>query len=416
MIKAYKYRMYPTDEQKELLSKQFGHCRWVYNWGLEQKTKAYKTTGKSPSKFDLSNLLPVMKKNSETEWLKEAGSQSLQAALEHLDIAFNNFFSKRSKYPKFKSRNSKQSYTVPSGIRVDFDHGRLKLPKFKDSIKVKLSSNIEGDIRKGTVSKNASGEYYISIIVESGTDLPNKTPIHSKEDVLGIDVGIKEFAITSEGEIVENQKFLRTKQKRLKLLQRKLSHKNKGSNNRTKAKLKVAKLHQKIVNHRTDFLHKLSTQLVRENQAIAREDLNVSGMLKNHKLARAISEVAWTQFDSMLQYKTEWQGKWFLKIGRFEPSSKTCNVCGHYNKELTLSDRECTCPECGSVYDRDVNAALNIRDWAYIAYTKNSVPTGGGEVKSVSSSEDKQGNTRKRVKVLAGQKEASVRTSESPTL
>lgn len=416
MLKAYKYRIYPTDEQKELLSKQFGHCRWVYNWGLEQKTKAYKTTGKSPSKFDLSNQLPVMKKNPETEWLKEAGSQSLQAALEHLDIAFNNFFSKRSKYPKFKSRNSKQSYTVPSGIRVDFDHGRLKLPKFKNSIKIKLSHKIEGDIRKGTVSKNASGEYYISIIVETGTDLPNKTPIQSKEDVLGIDVGIKEFAITSEGEVVENQKFLRTKQKRLKLLQRKLSHKQKGSKNRNKAKLKVAKLHQRIVNKRTDFLHKLSTQLVRENQAVAREDLNVSGMLKNHKLARAISEVAWTQFDSMLQYKTEWHGKWLLKIGRFEASSKTCNACGHYNKELTLADRECICPECGSVYDRDVNAALNIRDWGYITYTKNEVPTGGGGFKSVSSSEDKQGNTLKRVKVLAGQKEASVRTSESPTL
>ena len=214
IIKAFKYRIYPTDDQKELFSKQFGHCRWVYNWGLEQKTKAYQLTGKSPSKFDLSNMLPAMKKNPETEWLKEAGSQSLQSALEHLDIAFNNFFSKRSKYPKFKSRNSKQSYTIPSGIRVDFDHGRLKLPKFKDSIKVKLSRNIEGDIRKGTVSKNASGEYYISIIVETGTDIPIKKPIQSKEEVLGIDVGIKDFCVTSEGEIVENQKFLRSKQER----------------------------------------------------------------------------------------------------------------------------------------------------------------------------------------------------------
>ena len=416
MLKAYKYRIYPSDEQKELLSKQFGHCRWVYNWGLEKKTKSYKATGKSPSKFDLSNLLPAMKNNPETEWLKEAGSQSLQAALEHLDIAFNNFFSKRSDYPKFKSRNSRQSYTIPSGVRIDFGHGRVKLPKFKDEIKVKLSRTINGTIRKSTVSKNASGEYYISIIVETRTAVPEKKPINSKEDVLGIDVGIKEFAITSEGEVVENQKFLRTNQKRLKLLQRKLSHKQKGSNNRKKAKLKVAKLHQKIVNKRTDFLHKLSTQLVRENQAIAREDLNVKGMMKNHKLARAISEVAWTQFDSMCEYKTEWQGKWFLKIGRFEASSKTCNVCGHYNKNLRLADRECACPECGSVYDRDVNAALNIRDWAYIAYTKNLVPTGGGELKSVSSKEDKQGNTRLRVKVLAGQKEASVRTSESPIL
>jgi putative transposase len=335
-------------------------------------------------------MLPAMKKNPETEWLKEAGSQSLQSALEHLDIAFNNFFSKRSKYPKFKSRNSKQSYTIPSGIRVDFDHGRLKLPKFKDSIKVKLSRNIEGDIRKGTVSKNASGEYYISIIVETGTDIPIKKPIQSKEEVLGIDVGIKDFCVTSEGEIVENPKFLRSKQERLALLQRNLSHKQKGSKNRKKAQLKVARLHQTIVNKRTDFLHKLSTRLVRENQAIAREDLNVKGMLKNHKLARAISEVAWTQFDSMCTYKTDWCGKWYLQIGRFEASSKTGNECGHYYKGLTLDQRSWKCPECGIVYDRDVNAARNIRDWAFISHNKNLVPTDGGEVKSVRSKDDIQ--------------------------
>ena len=419
MLKAYKYRIYPSDEQKAILAKQFGHCRWVYNWGLATKQKAYKETGKSPSKFDLSNLLPNMKKQPETEWLKEAGSQSLQASLEYLDIAFNNFFSKRSDFPKFKSKNnSKQSYTIPSGTELDFDHGRLWLPKFKESIKIKLSRQITGDIRKSTVSRNASGEYHISIIVETGTEIPVKPKLESKTDVLGIDVGIKDFCVTSEGEVVENPKFLRSTHDRLVLLQRKLSHKQKGSKNRKKVQLKVAKLHQTIVNKRTDFLHKLSTRLVRENQAIAREDLNVKGMMKNHKLARAIGEVAWTQFDSFTSYKTEWYGKWYLQIGRFEASSKTGNECGHYYKGLTLDQRSWTCPECGIAYDRDVNAARNIRDWAFITHSKNLVPTDGGEVKSVRPKGDTQRKPKKIAsgKVSAGQKEVSARTLESPTL
>lgn len=411
MIKAFKYRIYPTDDQKVLISKHFGHCRWVYNWGLSVKQNAYKDTGNSPSKFDLSNMLPSMKKHEATMWLREVNAQSLQASLENLDMAFNAFFNKRSAFPKFKTKNdSRQSFIVPSDIRIDWINHLIWLPKFKSGIKIKLSRCITGRITKSTVSMNASGEYYISILANDELELPHKQRINSNTDVIGIDVGVKNFAVCSDGEVIENQKFLRTKQKRLTLLQRKLSHKKKGSNNRKKAKLNVAKLHQKIVNQRTDFLHKLSTRLVRENQAIAREDLDVKGMLKTHKLAKSIGEVAWNQFDSMLKYKTDWHGKWFLQIGRFDASSKTCNVCGHYNGSLTLRDRKCTCPECGTAYDRDHNAALNIRDWAYISYNKNSVPTGSGEFKSVSSKEDKQRNTRKRAKVSAGQKEVTVRS------
>ena len=416
MLKAYIYRIYPNDEQKITFTKQFGHCRWVYNWGLATKQKSFKETGKSPSKFDLSNLLPDMKKQKETEWLKEANAQSLQASLEHLDIAFNNFFNKRNDFPKFKSKNnSKQSYTIPSGTELDFDHGRLWLPKFKEAIKIKLSRQITGDIRKSTVSRNASGEYHISIIVETGTEIPVKPNLVSKHDVLGIDVGIKDFCVTSEGEIVENPKFLRSTHDRLVLLQRKLSHKQKGSKNRKKAQLKVAKLHQSIVNKRTDFLHKLSTRLVRENQAIAREDLNVKGMMKNHKLAKAISEVAWNKFDSMLTYKTEWQGKWYLQIGRYEASSKTGNECGHYYGGLILDQRTWKCPECGIIYDRDVNASLNIRDWAFIAWNRNqdAISTQGhGEVKSVKSKDDIQRKPKKIAsgKVSVGQKKVSART------
>jgi len=419
MIKAFKYKIYPTDGQKMLMSKHFGHCRWVYNWGLDTKQKAYKETGKSPGKFDLSNMLPSMKKQEATVWLKEVNAQSLQAALENLDMAFNAFFNKRSEFPKFKSKNSsKQSFTIPCGVKIDYDHGRVWLPKFKEAIKIKLSRKIVGRITKSTVSKNAAGEYHISILANDELEAPTKPELTTKNDILGIDVGIKAFCVTSEGEVVENPRFLRSKQERLKLIQRKLSHKQKGSKNRKKAQLKVAKLHQKIVNKRTDFLHKLSTRLVRENQAIAREDLNVKGMMQNHKLARAIGEVAWAQFDSICKYKTEWYGKWYLQIGRFEASSKTGNECGHYYKGLTLDQRTWECPECGIVYDRDVNAARNIRDWAFIAYNKNLVPTGGGEVKSVRSKDDIQRKPKKIAsgKVSVGQKECSARTSESPSL
>jgi putative transposase len=402
-----------------LLAKHFGHCRWVYNCGLDIKRKAYQLSGKSPSKFDLSNMLPSMKKQEATAWLKEVNSQSLQAALENLDRAFVTFFNKQNKFPKFKSKNnSKQSFTISSGVEVDYDHGRVCLPKFKDSIKIKLSRKIVGRITKSTVSKNASGEYYISILVNDELELPTKPTLTDKHEVLGIDVGIKDFCVTSDSEVVENPKFIRSKQERLTLLQRKLSHKQKGSKNREKAKLKVARLHQTIVNKRTDFLHKLSTRLVRENQAIAREDLNVTGMMKNHKLARFISDVAWSQFDSMCKYKTEWYGKWYLQVGRFDASSKTGNECGHYYGGLTLDQRTWKCPDCGIVYERDVNTARNIRDWAFLPHNKNLVPMGSGEVKSVRLKRDMQRKSKNvgSDEVTVGQKEVSVRTSESTIL
>jgi putative transposase len=423
MLKSYKYRIYPDEGQLDLLSRHFGHCRWVYNWGLSTKIVSYKETGKSPSKFDLSNLLPGMKKSEETSWLKEVNAQSLQASLENLDMAFNAFFKKKKGFPKFKSKyNSEQSFTIPSRVEVDFDHGRVKLPKFKEPLKVKLSRKFEGQIKRATVSKNASNEYYISILVEDFLELPTKPVLTSKEDILGIDVGLKDFCITSDGEVISNPKFLRSKQNRMKLLQRRLSHKKKGSKNRKKAQLKVARLHQKVVNQRTDFLHKVSTRLIRENQAVAREDLNVQGMMKNHKLARAISDVSWSQFDSILKYKSDWYGKWFLKIGRFDASSKIGNECSHYNSSLTLNQREWTCPECGIVYDRDLNAARNIRDWAFISHQKlDSVPTGSGEVKSVRLRQWRNDIQRKPKgiapgEVSVGQKEELVRASESPTL
>lgn len=415
MLKAYKYRIYPTVEQEVLISKHIGHCRWIYNWGLTLKQRTYSESSKNITKYELSNLLPEMKKSDETAWLKEVNSQSLQASLDNLDKAFVSFFEKRSNFPKFKTkRKSKQSFIVPSGTIADFEHGLIHLPKFKTPLKAKLHRKIEGDIKRSIVSKNFANEYYISILVENGREPPLKSGILNTECVLGVDVGLKDFCTTSEGEVVENPHFVKKNRKKLKKLQRNLQRKERGSNNREKARLAVARLHLKISNRRSDFLHKLSTRLLSENQAVAREDLNVKGMLHNHKLAGSISEVAWNEFDRMLKYKAEWNGKHFLQIGRFEASSKTCNVCGHVHS-LKLSEREWICEKCKTLHDRDINAAINIRNWAFRAYERDSLDMRGihtqghGKVKSVSPKGNKK--PKSNDEVASGQKEDSARTS-----
>lgn len=414
MFKSFKYRIYPTEPQKVLLAKHFGCCRWVYNWALATKQTAYKESKTNLGKFDLMNLLPTLKKQKETEWLKEVDSQALQATVANMDTAYQRFFKKLSAFPNFKSKHdSKQSYTIPALTKVHFNHGLVFIPKFREGIKCKFDRTFSGTIKKSTVSKNSSGQYFISILVDTGIEIPNKPILSSKEDILGVDVGLTHFCITSTGEFIDNPRFLKKNLRKLKQLQRKLSHKQKGSKNRIKAKLKVAKLHQTIVNKRTDFLHKLSTKLISENQAVAREDLSVAGMMKNHKLAKAISDVSWSEFDRQLAYKAEWSGKHFLKIGRFEASSKTCNCCGYHNKELSLADRECKCPSCGAEYNRDVNAAKNIRDWTFDKYIKESVPMGNGEVKSVRSKDDIQRKSKRAVVdvVTVGQKEVPATVS-----
>lgn len=398
-----------------LISKHIGHCRWVYNWGLEFKQRTYSETGKNITKYELSNLLPEMKKTNGTEWLKEVNSQSLQSALDNLDKAFVSFFEKRSNFPKFKSkRKSKHSFIVPSGTCVDFDHGLIYLPKFKEPIKAKLHRSIRGSIKRSIVSKNSANEYYVSILVDDELELPDSVTIQSQNSVLGIDVGLKDFYVTSEGEVVENAHFVKNNRKKLKKLQRTMQRKEIGGKNREKARLAVARLHLKTSNRRSAFLHKLSTRLLRENKAVAREDLNVKGMLQNHKLAGSISEVAWNEFDRMLKYKAEWTGRHFLQIGRFEASSKTCRICGNVHN-LKLSDREWTCEKCKTIHDRDINASINIRNWAFRAYERNmndgrGIHTQGhGKVKSVSPKGNKK--PKSKDEVASGQKEDSARTS-----
>jgi putative transposase len=279
----------------------------------------------------------------------------LQSALINLDEAYNRFF-KGAGFPKFKKKTNGGSFAVPQNVIVK--NNLLIIPKFKEGIDIVLHREIKGTIKSATISVTPTGKYFASILVDTNTEIPIKAPI-KENTTIGIDLGIKDFAITSEGEVFKNPKNLRKAQSKLKYVQRKYS-KYKGK----KTKKRLALLHEKVVNKRKDFLHKTSTKLIRENQTIALEDLAVSNMIKNHNLAQAISDVSWSTFVTMLEYKAEWYGKNILRIGRFSPSSKTCSNCGHINKELTLSDREWTCPKCGEVVSRDLNAAINIKSFA----------------------------------------------------
>ena len=358
MLKGLKYRLYPTNSQKELIAKHIGSSRFVYNLALETKNTAYLGSKHNFSPFDLIKQLPDLKK--ECEWLKEVNSQSLQQSIQNMDIAFKKFF-KGAGFPKFKSKHrGKQSFSIPQNVIVE--NNLLIIPKFKEGINIVLHREIKGTIKSATISVTPTGKYFISILVDTNTEIPTKAPI-TENATIGIDLGIKDFAVTSDGEVFENPKNLRKAQSKLKYVQRKYS-KNKGK--RTKQRL--ALLHEKVVNKRKDFLHKTSTKLIRENQTICLEDLAVSNMVKNHNLAQAISDVSWSTFVTMLEYKADWYGKNILRIGRFAPSSKTCSCCGTINKELTLKDREWTCGRCSTVLDRDVNASINIKSFALKNY------------------------------------------------
>lgn len=353
MFRAYKYRLYPTNSQKELIHKHCGSVRFIYNLALETKTTAYLGNKVNLSRYDLQKQLVELKK--ELPWLKETNSQSLQSALINLDEAYNKFF-KGAGFPKFKKKSSGGSFAVPQNVIVK--NNLLIIPKFKEGIKMSLHRPTKGTIKSATISVTPTGKYFVSILCDTKEELPTKVPI-KESTTIGIDLGVKDFAITSEGEVFENPKYLRKAQSKLKYVQRKYS-KYKGK--RTKQKL--AKLHENVVNKRKDFLHKVSTQLIRENQTICLETLAVKNMVKNHNLAQAIQDASWSTFVTMLEYKADWYGKNILRIGQFAPSSKTCSNCGSINKELQLKDREWTCSSCSTVLDRDVNAAINIKSFA----------------------------------------------------
>ena len=362
--KAYKYRIYPNKEQQQLIDKHFGCCRYVYNLCLEKKINAYKTSKKSISKFDLMKLLPSLKKEQETSFLKEVYSQSLVSTINNLDNAYKKFFKEKKGFPKFKSkRNARQSFQIEQNTKVDFDKKKVYIPKFKEGIKCKFHRFFDGKIKSSTISRTPSGKYYISISVQFDEDNPKKKPIDENQAV-GIDLGIKTFATLSNGEEIPNPKNLRNAMTRLKRLQRSLSKKVNGSNNRERARKVLACQYERVTNRRNDFLEKVTHQLVTTYDTICLETLSASNMMKNHHLAQALSDIAIGRFNELIEYKAEWYGTNILRIGRFEPSSKMCS-CGYIYKDLKLSQRVWTCPNCGRRNQRDLLAANNIKAFAF---------------------------------------------------
>ena len=361
MIRAYKYKLRPTPRQIAFFEQSFGCARYVYNWALDVKIKAYQQDKTRLTSYDLQKMLTSLKRSEDHAWLREVSSQTLTQSIMNMDSAFTRFFREKKGFPKFKSKHHSRpscKFIHPTTIRMDFDRHRLNLPKV-GWVNLYLDRRFEGKIGTVTVSRSSTGEYWASVSVDTGVPVPAKPAVTSSTAV-GIDVGIKDFAVLSDGTRYGNLRFLERSEKRLAVLQRRLSRKVRGSGRYARARHSVAVLHERVRNQRMDYLHKVSTRIIRENQTVIIEDLNIDGMLKNHCLARSISSVAWGEFFRMLEYKSEWYGVNLIRIGRFEPSSRLC-TCGSVNQDLKLSDRVWTCPVCGATHDRDLLAACNIK-------------------------------------------------------
>ena len=366
MKRAYKYKIKPTMKQQHQLQQAFGCARFIYNWGLNKKTKAWTNEHKSISYFELAKELTQIKNTEEYKWLKEVSSESLQQSLRNLDNAYTQFFKAKKGFPKFKSKkHSKDCVKFIMNVGFDFDNWRVKVPKCGW---VKLCENKSFDLTTSkigtlTVSRDKCGDYWCTIIVEDNAPQKSKTKI-SEETSVGIDLGIKDYAILSDGMKYSNPKYYESNRLKLKVLQQKFARTKKDSKRHNTIRLKVARQYRKINNMRNDFLHKLTTDLVGRYDTICLENLNVGGMMKNHNLAMSIQSASWGEFVRQLKYKAEWEGKNIVFIGRFEPSSKTCSKCGYVKSDLKLSDREWVCPICGEHHDRDINAAINIKRFA----------------------------------------------------
>ncbi len=352
--RAYKYRFYPTDGQKRILAQTFGCCRFVYNWGLSTRKTAYFQHGRKLTYNDLSAMLPNLKK--EYPWLADVSSVPVQQSLRHLDRAYKNFFDGRAKYPTFKKRRNTQSATYASNA-FTWEDGQLTLAKMDEPLAITFHRALPNDKKPSSIiiSKDSTNRYFISMLVEEEI-----TPLLVVNVQVGLDLGLKSMVILSTGEAVGNPKFYAHDEKRLAKAQRRHAKKKKGSKNREKARRKVARVHARINDRRRDYQHKLSTRIVNENQVICVESLAVKNMVKNHCLAKAISDVGWGEFVRQLEYKSQWYGRTAVSIDRWYPSSKTCYDCKHVVEDLPLDVREWVCPKCGVWHDRDLNASRNI--------------------------------------------------------
>ena len=358
MLKAYKYRIYPNKQQEEQIRKTFGCCRFVYNQTLAYRKDKYEQEKQSINKTSCNNYCnQVLKKNY--EWLKEVDKFALTNSIYNMDSAYQKFFKEHTGCPKFKSKkNSKRNYITNftnGNIEVSFDNNKIKLPKLK-WVKAKVHREFNGKIKSATISQKPSGKYYVSILIET-----EHIPMESTRCVIGLDLGIKDLLITSNGEKKENSKYIKKYEQKLAKEQRKLTNKKKGSKNWNKQRIKVARTYEKIHNSRIDNLHKISHKLISENQVIVSENLSVSNMVKNHNLAKYIYDASWYELTRQLQYKADWNNRQYIKIGRFTKSSQPCHVCGYINSDTKdLSVRKWICPQCGTIHDRDINAAINI--------------------------------------------------------
>ena len=358
MLKGYKYRIYPNKDQKIQIARTFGCCRFVYNQTLAYRKETYGKEKKSVSKTDCNHYCNRELKK-EYEWLKEVDKFALTNAIYNMDCAYQKFFKEHAGYPKFKSKHDKhKSYTTNftnGNIAADFEEGKIKLPKLKQ-VKAKFHRKFEGQIKSATVSQVPSGKYYVSILVETEHEELRHTDKNT-----GLDLGVKDLCITSDGTRYWNPKTIRKYEKKLAKLQRQLSHKEKRSRNYYKQKKKIAICHEKIRNIRKDYLHKVSHEIISENQVIVSEGLQIKNMVKNHHLAKSIMDVSWYELTRQLGYKAEWNGRQYIKIDTFYAGSQICSACGYQNTDIKdLSVREWICPKCRAKHDRDLNAAKNI--------------------------------------------------------
>lgn len=353
--KTYKFRLYPNKEQEQTLANYFGCVRFVYNHFLAKRKEQYEQTKKSSNYYEQAKELTAMKKTETYSWLKEINSQTLQHALRHLDTAYVNFFKGRTKFPRFHSKKHGGSFAIPQHFKIE--DNRIFIPKFKKGIRFAKSQNVQGELRNMTVSVTPSGKYYVCIMARVEAEDLEKTNLS-----VGIDLGLKDFVITSDGNRYSSNKFIKKYSRKLATMQKHLSRKKKGSCSWNSQRIKVARIQEKIMFCRKDKLHKISIDLIRRYDVVCCEDLNVKGMVRNRHLAKSVSDASWSTFVTMLEYKAKWYGKTLVKIDRFYPSSKTCHHCGHIKEDLSLSDRYYTCPNCGELIDRDMNAAKNILD------------------------------------------------------